>query len=784
MRIRNKRLSVNRIYLSRAEMKHSNNKVIITLYTYNRTLFRNGLTIIRKKAWIRKNVSILKKSFFYGIRNLSRKIIFSKIFANVINPFDGLEKKIIKTKSNKFYITNSKKYYIIKSKKYYIINLFKNLLNNFNKSSNNIKLFNYFSNNSINNLTRIKPRNINYKLMDIKKILNNYKSKIENNLIYLKFNHILRKSLKLTRTFDNWTLNEDFKKKIIPHFYNSVTEKSKFDKLEDHINNYIDYLIRKKLIYNKKFIISQKIINKILKVISDDKSSSYIQFMEKTVSFLKDNLSKNYHLSKFKRFIEQYINNTLEVIISKRELHNLREKMIANLNKTKLIKNNKIKLKENKNKLKLKEKNNKINLKYKNKIKLAEKIVNLKYKNKINLKNKKIVLIYNKLIKNKLHNNLFNKKTKLKKLFKLNLKKSYFKNLLKLKDLYKLILNISKKNLSNSIFELFNIKKYKNKKHKNKKYVNKFRFYYFKKIYKKFRFLLLKRKKLSIKKKIELKIDYKKFIHKTKIINNLQNIIPKNFKNKYVSQFKGLDKIESLHNVKTMNLFENIINNEKFILMTESDNILKKRLNIIIPLYTYYVQMIYINKYKYKNWFLFELKNILHTIYQKKVEFNIINLKYVHLNSDIISESIAIKLKNRKNRLLRVLRKLFKLIKIRPLYFFLKNKLSLYNYKTWTVNSNIKKEKLKMQKVLYYLKNKRISGIRLEAAGRLTKRLTASRSLFKTKHKGSLKNIDSSYKGQSSILLRGFMKPNIQYSQINSKTRNGAFGLKTWISSY
>jgi hypothetical protein len=33
-------------------------------------------------------------------------------------------------------------------------------------------------------------------------------------------------------------------------------------------------------------------------------------------------------------------------------------------------------------------------------------------------------------------------------------------------------------------------------------------------------------------------------------------------------------------------------------------------------------------------------------------------------------------------------------------------------------------------------------------------------------------------------MLRGHMKSNIQHTKISSKTRNGAFGLKTWISSY
>jgi len=94
------------------------------------------------------------------------------------------------------------------------------------------------------------------------------------------------------------------------------------------------------------------------------------------------------------------------------------------------------------------------------------------------------------------------------------------------------------------------------------------------------------------------------------------------------------------------------------------------------------------------------------------------------------------------------------------------------------------KKKSLVKKIIGFIKHKKISGIRLEAGGRLTKRLTASRSLFKIKHKGSLKNIDSSYKNLSSVLLRGHMKSNIQHTKISSKTRNGAFGLKTWISSY
>jgi hypothetical protein len=82
-----------------------------------------------------------------------------------------------------------------------------------------------------------------------------------------------------------------------------------------------------------------------------------------------------------------------------------------------------------------------------------------------------------------------------------------------------------------------------------------------------------------------------------------------------------------------------------------------------------------------------------------------------------------------------------------------------------------------------WLKHMKLRGIRVEAKGRLTRRATASRSVFKMKWKGGLKNVDSSFRGLSTIMLRGYAKSNVQYSLINSKNRNGAFGVKGWVSS-
>jgi hypothetical protein len=186
--------------------------------------------------------------------------------------------------------------------------------------------------------------------------------------------------------------------------------------------------------------------------------------------------------------------------------------------------------------------------------------------------------------------------------------------------------------------------------------------------------------------------------------------------------------------------------------------------------------MLMFNKNKFANWFLnyknFGIINIISKIYNKKVELNIINLKSIQFNSDIYSESISLKLKNRKNKLLRILKKALFKVKVPKLF-------DLYNVNKYVTNTIINKNNL-----LNSIRYKIVSGARFETSGRLTRRLIASRAVFKYRYLGNLKNIYSSFIGLPTVMLRGYVKPNIQYTIINSKTRNGAFGLKGWVSSY
>ena len=84
--------------------------------------------------------------------------------------------------------------------------------------------------------------------------------------------------------------------------------------------------------------------------------------------------------------------------------------------------------------------------------------------------------------------------------------------------------------------------------------------------------------------------------------------------------------------------------------------------------------------------------------------------------------------------------------------------------------------------IIRKLKYRNVTGFRVEARGRLTKRYTASRSVLRLKYKGNLLNIDSSIKGLSSVFLKGNLKSNVQYTKLVSKSRIGSFGIKGWIS--
>jgi len=79
----------------------------------------------------------------------------------------------------------------------------------------------------------------------------------------------------------------------------------------------------------------------------------------------------------------------------------------------------------------------------------------------------------------------------------------------------------------------------------------------------------------------------------------------------------------------------------------------------------YYKLLLNLNKAKFKDFFILRLSSLVSKIYGgKDVQFNIVNLKNLYFNSDIFTQAISIKLKNRDNRLIRVLRSALFLVKL------------------------------------------------------------------------------------------------------------------------
>jgi hypothetical protein len=75
-----------------------------------------------------------------------------------------------------------------------------------------------------------------------------------------------------------------------------------------------------------------------------------------------------------------------------------------------------------------------------------------------------------------------------------------------------------------------------------------------------------------------------------------------------------------------------------------------------------------------------------------------------------------------------------------------------------------------------------MGGARFFVKGRLTKRYRADRAVFKLKWKGGLKNIDSSFKGLSTVVFRGYQDSNVEKSMLSSKRRIGSFAVRGWFS--
>ena len=315
------------------------------------------------------------------------------------------------------------------------------------------------------------------------------------------------------------------------------------------------------------------------------------------------------------------------------------------------------------------------------------------------------------------------------------------------------------------------------------------------------------RKVIYIKRMYKLLVELKdKYVVKFKdVLTKLKSLVDKSRMFKNWNEVKGKSVLEwyITSQVNMLNHTWNHVFKRKLLLFNKWNMIfLKKNKNIFnslilnfnyknlykIPLYrnlqsNYTVvdilfnntRLISFNTSKYNNLVLtlrnLGLISLLEKVYGKRVEIKLIDLKSLHLNSDVFASSVALKLRDRKNNPVRILRKaILQIVRVPDLHTLI-----TFDDNSETVNKN---------NIISTIKQQVVSGVRFEASGRLTRRLTAMRAVFKYRYVGSLKNLRSSLNNKSATLLRGYAKANSQYTLINSKTRNGTFGLKGWVSSH
>jgi hypothetical protein len=132
--------------------------------------------------------------------------------------------------------------------------------------------------------------------------------------------------------------------------------------------------------------------------------------------------------------------------------------------------------------------------------------------------------------------------------------------------------------------------------------------------------------------------------------------------------------------------------------------LIKKSLDKYL-LHKYYQQLVFINKSKFNYNYLQFLKKYIEKIYNKNVEFNLVNLRRFYLNSDILSESITIKIRKNRRKLLKYLNTLKRKVKVC-------NKKNIFYQPILNKLNKVNKKYLE-EVVIRNIKYKHVTGFRL-----------------------------------------------------------------------
>lgn len=319
----------------------------------------------------------------------------------------------------------------------------------------------------------------------------------------------------------------------------------------------------------------------------------------------------------------------------------------------------------------------------------------------------------------------------------------------------------------------------------------------------------LKIKYLRLRQKITFNLLDKLNLYYNDIIKETYLYMQKTYKRK-TNFFFALNYINKQkfvkHKIKYLESFHSL---SKLLLKKTWSGLVKHQSIKFLRYLRKYDLLYSLNTHKFNRFkLLSKLTYLLQRILGKKLEYSIINLKSIAYHPDIFTYLLALKIKRDKfkprRRIQYVLHK-SKILKNNRIQERSRiqrwDRVDVFKnqFKDSKVISNINNEyslssllkninitNTNKNKIFDYLFNsinyKNLAGVRIKVSGRLTKRYRADRAIHTLKWKGGLKNIDSSFKGLSTVTFRGNTHSNLSYSWFKSKRRIGSFAVKGWIA--
>ena len=171
------------------------------------------------------------------------------------------------------------------------------------------------------------------------------------------------------------------------------------------------------------------------------------------------------------------------------------------------------------------------------------------------------------------------------------------------------------------------------------------------------------------------------------------------------------------------------------------------------------------------------LTSLLSQTYGKPVHLNLVKLQRPHDDPDILAQFVTQKLRDRKNSPRRVIRDAAWKADLPSALAITKKQQELHSRRVAQARDPLTLDKLtlggaqKISEVVKDLAPPQVSSVRVQAAGRLSKRITANQADSKVAIRGTTKK-------KPTHIVRGTIKANQAQAQRSGKRRIGVYGVR------